>query len=69
MSTPRNQVAAANPTSVAAPRRADDDVLAADADAAQHLPDEPDDGQLFTGFGIGDLDAMCISSLSDNGYG
>ena len=42
---------------------ADDRVLAADADPAQHLPDEADDGQILAGLGIGDLDAMGVNTL------
>ena len=44
------------------PAEADDRVLAANADAAQHFPDEPEDWQLFAGFGVGDLDAVCIDA-------
>ena len=42
---------------------ADDRVLAADTDAAQHFPDEPDDRQVLAGLGVGDLDAMRVDAL------
>ena len=45
------------------PAEADDRVLAADADAAQHFPDEPDDRQFLARLGVRDLDAMRVDSL------
>ena len=42
---------------------ADDGVLAADADAAQDLPYEPDDLQVFSCFGVGQFDTVCIDTF------
>ncbi len=41
----------------------DDGVLAADSDAAQHFPDEPDDRQVLARLGVGDLDAVRVDAL------
>ncbi len=37
-------------------------VLASDSDAAQHFPDETEDGQVLARLRIGDLDAMRIDA-------
>ena len=65
MSIPRSHVAAAKPaTSVAAPAaEADDRVLAAHADTSENLPDEGDDGQILTGFGVRQLDTVRIDTV------
>jgi hypothetical protein len=46
------------------PAEADDGVLAADADAAQHVPDEHDHGQFLARFGVRDLDPMRVDPLA-----
>ena len=43
--------------------QADQSVLAANTDAAQHFPDETDDGQVLTGFGVRDFDAMRVNTF------
>ena len=43
--------------------QADDGVLTPNADAAQHLPDESDDGQFLARLGVGDLDAVGVDSF------
>ena len=42
---------------------ADQGVLAANPDAAQHFPDETDDRQLLARLGVGDLDAVRVDAL------
>ena len=49
------------------PAEADHGVLAADADAAQHFPDEADDGQLLTRLGIRDLYPVRVDTLVRQG--
>jgi hypothetical protein len=57
-------VAAANPRRRwPLPAEADHGVLAAYADAAQHFPDEADDGQLLARLGIRDLDPVRVDTL------
>ena len=46
---------------------ADDRILTTNTDAAQHFPDEPDDGQVLTFFGVGYFDAMCVDALVRQG--
>ena len=43
--------------------QADDRVLAPNPDAAQHLPDEADDGQFLARLGVGEFDAVGVDSL------
>ncbi len=53
--------------------QADQRILAANADAAQHFPDVTDDRQVLARFGVRDFDLVCVNALVgqvvSNGFG